>query len=72
MLAVLAAMVSLWAWARGKWERLKGWMAAKAMSLQVEGWRGTREGGREGGGGQRWMKEKAMSVEGERWKTPKE
>jgi len=49
LLSVLAAVVSLWAWARGKWEKMKDWMTAKAMSLQVEGWKGTRGGGREGG-----------------------
>ncbi|KAM3568752.1 hypothetical protein VYU27_009130, partial [Nannochloropsis oceanica] len=39
LLSVLAAVVSLWAWARGKWEKMKDWMTAKAMSLQVEGWK---------------------------------
>jgi hypothetical protein len=78
LLSVLAAVVSLWAWAQGKWEKVKGWMKERAMSVQVEGWKGTREGGKEGGreGGREglkgWMQEKAMGVQVEGWKGTRE
>ena len=50
LLSVLAVVVSCWAWVVGKWEGVRGWMKEKAMSVQVEGWKGEEggEGGREG------------------------